>query len=640
MSGIAGLWNRDGRPVDRDTLAGMSGTLSHRGPDGEGLWVDGPVGLGCQLNRISPESVTETQPLAHPSGVVLVFDGRLDNRDEILAASRDSSPVVVDSPDPDLVLAAYHQWGEEFAGRLTGDFAFALWDPGRHRLLLVRDAIGVTPLYYCQAGASFLFASEIKALLAHPDFVARPDENHLAELLLDAYPQDDRGLTFFEGVSSVPPAHVVSITAGSVTARQYWDFPEQAVHLGPFSDYVAEFRHLLEQAVGRRLRSTHPVAVLVSGGVDSSSLFCLANTLVRRGSAGFPMVQGITSTVRDGSPADEGAFIDDIERHQGVSIHRVPLQPGFLEGSEQAVWHAENPRLDILWSMTGQLQSTARHLGCRVVLTGIGADETHSDPAYLVDLFRRLAWRKISAHLREMPGWYTDTVPEYFARQFRRELLRHHTPKAMMSLYRGIKARAGPAKGQDSWYTRAFREPVRPPRYPLECTGRFANVHARSVCTYLRSRIYRLKMDLRNKVGAMDGVLPSYPYLDREVLSFLTAIPGEMMTQNGVPKALLREAMRGTMPDSIVERRWKADFTQLAKRGVEQDWSRVVQYLQKHSSAATLGYVDIDALREVLPRHLTAVKAANVGAPVWRLAVLIGLELWLQTFFDEVREKR
>ncbi|CAN5867962.1 hypothetical protein BH23GEM5_BH23GEM5_15670 [soil metagenome] len=197
MSGIAGIWNQNAAPVDPAILGRMSATLAHRGPDGEGLWVEGAVGLSCRLNRVTPESAGETQPLLHSSGAVLVFDGRLDNRDEVVAACRDSSPVGRDSPDPALVLAAYHQWGDAFPEHLTGDFALALWDPRRHRLLLVRDAIGVRPLYYCRVGATFLFASEIKALLAHPDFVARPDEDHLAELLLGAYPQDDRGLTFF-----------------------------------------------------------------------------------------------------------------------------------------------------------------------------------------------------------------------------------------------------------------------------------------------------------------------------------------------------------------------------------------------------------------------------------------------------------
>ncbi|CAN5867901.1 hypothetical protein BH23GEM5_BH23GEM5_15660 [soil metagenome] len=434
-------------------------------------------------------------------------------------------------------------------------------------------------------------------------------------------------------MSSIPPAHIISVTAGAVTARKHWDFPQEEVLRGSFADYVAEFRHLLEQAVERRLRSAHPVGVWVSGGVDSSSVFCLADSLARRGTLGFPNAQGITSTVRDGSTADEGAYIDEIERYQGASIHRVPLKPGFLEGSEQTVWHAENPRLDLLWSMTGQLQRATRQLGCRVVLTGIGADETHSDQAYLVDLFRRLSWRRIAAHLREIPRWYTDTDPTYFARQFRHQLLRHHAPGAVMSLYRHLRVRARPPERDGSWYAPAFRDRMRLPREQSRCAGPLANVHAKSVCMYMRSRIYDLKVDLRNKVGAMDGVQLTYPYLDSDVLSFLTSIPGEVMTNNGVPKGLLREAMRGRMPDSIVERRWKADFTELAKKGVEQDWSGVVRYLQTHSSSIKLGYVDGAALRKALPAHLFEINKAWEAAPIRSLTVLVGLEVWLQTFF-------
>jgi asparagine synthase (glutamine-hydrolysing) len=169
MSGIVGIWNLDGKPVEREVLARMSATMAHRGPDGEEMWIKGPVGLGCQLLRVTPESEKETQPLVDSSGAVVVFDGRLDNREELLESLKDSYQVSSSSPDPDLVLAAYEAFGDRLPERLAGDFAFGLFDPNRQQILLARDAIGIRPLYYCRTRDTFLFASEIKALLAHPE---------------------------------------------------------------------------------------------------------------------------------------------------------------------------------------------------------------------------------------------------------------------------------------------------------------------------------------------------------------------------------------------------------------------------------------------------------------------------------------
>ncbi len=159
MSGIVGMWNLDGKPVEREVLARMSGTMAHRGLDGEEMWIEGPVGLGCQLLRVTPESEKETQPLVDSSGAVLVFDGRLDNREELLASLRDSHQVSSSSPDPALVLAAYEAFGDRLPERLAGDFALGLFDPNRHQVLLARDAIGIRPLYYYRARNAFLFAS-------------------------------------------------------------------------------------------------------------------------------------------------------------------------------------------------------------------------------------------------------------------------------------------------------------------------------------------------------------------------------------------------------------------------------------------------------------------------------------------------
>src|SRR5260221_484061 len=156
MSGIVGLWNLDGRPVDEAVLARMSATLAHRGPDGEGRRLCGPAGLACQHVWVTSEEVGEVQPLVGRTGAALVMDGRLDNREELLPAL----DLPRSSSDAACALSAYETWGERFAERLNGDFALAVYDERAQRLLLVRDAIGIRPVYYFRSGRMFAFASE------------------------------------------------------------------------------------------------------------------------------------------------------------------------------------------------------------------------------------------------------------------------------------------------------------------------------------------------------------------------------------------------------------------------------------------------------------------------------------------------
>jgi asparagine synthase (glutamine-hydrolysing) len=253
MSGIAGFFGLDARPADDALLARMSATLRHRGPDGEGRRVAGAAGFAWQHLWVTPEETGEGQPLVGRSGAMLVMDGRLDNRDELLGALE--LPRV--SSDAACVLAAYETWGERFAERLNGDFALAVFDPRQPRLLIARDAIGIRPLYYHKSERFFAFASEIEALLAHPEIPARPDGEGLADYLLaGSRPVDRQDITCFTGISAVVPAHLVVVTPEQSVARRYWDFDRgHALRLSSFGEYVDAFRERFAEAVRRRTRA-------------------------------------------------------------------------------------------------------------------------------------------------------------------------------------------------------------------------------------------------------------------------------------------------------------------------------------------------------------------------------------------------
>lgn len=636
MSGIVGVWNLDGRPVEEALLSGLSAALAHRGSDGGGLWIQGPVGLACRLFRVSAEASAETRPLVHASGSVLVFDGRLDNREELLASFDPSPGVTADSPDPALILAAYQAFGDAFSERLAGDFALGLFDPARQQLLLARDAIGVKPLYYARTGDTFLFASEIKALLIHPQVSPRPHDDVLARFLLNGV-HDVEGRTFFQGVQSLLPAHMATLSRRGFVTRRYWDFdPSRRTRFGSFPEYAEAFRDCFQRAVSRRLRSAYPVAVSVSGGLDSSSIFCLAHTLARARPDRYPAILGVSYTSPAGSPSDEAAFLQEIEREYGVHIERVPMGAvGLLNGSSAAVWHVEAPFLDEQWNTTHVFLSIVRRLGARVLLTGHWGDQMLFDQAYLVDLVRRLAWAEARAHLNEFGRWFTDADPRLFRRFFVRDLVKYHLPEGLIPMLRGLRVRLARPSRDRAWYTAAFRQRTR--RSAWRSTlgyGGFATTHARSLYEEIRSSNHVLSMEWNDKVAAMHGLEMAFPFLDRDLLSFLMSIPGEVQTWKGVPKALLREAMRGLLPDAIVRRTWKADFTHLVNQGMERDFTEVVERLQADAVAVRLGYVNRDAMSAELGRLKDGLRGHRDAQIAWALSDLLGLEMWLQVFFE------
>ena len=631
MSGIVGIWNRNGRPVEATLLSRMSDSLAHRGADGEGKWLHGPVGLACQNFWITPEALKETQPIVHSSGNVLVFDGRLDNRAELFSLLRQSGEIPAEISDAAVILEAYRAFGDRLPEKLAGDFAFALFDPGRHQLLLARDPVGVRPVYYVSINETFLFASEIKALIAHPMIKAVPDDDHLADFLLDR--TDDRGRTFFKGIRSLPPSHLMVVSPEGFRSRCYWDFgPSHPVRFRSDGEYAEAFREVFQTAVSRRLRSTSPVAVSASGGLDSSSILCVARMVSRKSHHPDSNVFGVSYLTPDGSPSDEQRYLADIERENGAEILRIPTGPlRLLEGARETAWFFEAPVIDEQWGTTERTLSAVKNRGSRLLLTGHWGDQFLFSQAYLVDLVRRMRWIRAGSHLREFPRWMTDVDPKWFYRRFFVDLLTEHLPGPLITLLRGLR------RGRNApWYSDAFLRRARHRFWSRPVTRTpFASAYAASLYESVRGGYYVFCMEWNNKLAAMQGVEMAYPFLDRDLIQFMMAIPGEVHARNGVPKAILRQAMRGIVPGSILDRKWKADFTHLVNAGMNREFLDLVRCLETGRRATELGYLKERVLKEELGSLRAGLQRSDCRAN-WKLADLLALELWLQAFFPPV----
>ncbi len=638
MSGIAGIYYLDGRPVERGEIQRMLDSIAHRGRDGCGVWINGAVALGCQLLRVTPESAKETQPFIHPSGIVAVFDGRLDNRKELLERLQNSTEISTSSSDPAFVLAAYKVFGENFAKYLIGDFVLGLFDLNRQKILLARDAIGVRPLYYYCTPKQFLFASEIKALLTHPQVFTCPNIEYLANFLILRHSGDGKdGATFFDGIYSLPPTFMATVTPEGLSKRQYWDFDiTRRIRFKSFKEYAEGFYYYFEQAVQRRLRSMSPVAVSVSGGLDSSSIFCLAETIKRKGPQSSPDILGFSYIFNDGTPQDEKSFLLDIENDYTVSIRRLAMGPqGIMEGRREEVWHGESPFLDNLRNVIEPLYKNVQQSGARILLSGTMGDEMLFSQAYLLDLFNHLAWYKVWAHLKEFGKWNLDVDPRLFTRFFFRNLLRFYVPHTILSYLSGIKRKVinnhlrfegYEQKLHELAYRRTFK------RHFAKTS--LATAHSKSLYNEIKSMHKIFLWEWANKVASIYGIEYAYPFVDQDLVSYLMAIPGEVQAWNGIPKGILREGMRGVLPARILERRFKADFTDLSNDPVACDFHSIVQSLESGRMAVRLGYVNEKTLSNELKRLRDHIRRPDCLVS-WSLYDLLGLEIWLQVFFGE-----
>ena len=625
MSGIIGVVHFDGKPVDPDDLGRMSAASRVRAIDGEALWIDGAAAMGHQYSRVTPESIADQQPLVW-NDTVLSFDGRLDNRDELTESCPCAPPGGRSLPDAALVLAAYRAFGVGCASRLVGDFAFALWDVRHRRLILARDIMAARPLYYVSLQQGIAFASEIKSLLAHPAVAARPDEDGLADLVLNGY--SDGHTTWFENIRTVPPGSAVVATPEGPIVTRAWEFRDREIRYASDSEYVDHFRALFTQAVKRRLRSAHPVAVAVSGGLDSSAIQCEAARL------GTVPVHGVTFAYPRGTPADEHEFIDAL-RDRGLQIDEIPVdQVRWVAGADRTVARMEMPSL--IWEQQDVLLARARQTGCRVLLNGFFGDQLLTGEAYLVDLARRGRWGLVRRHLRETACWMTDVEPSVLRGRLARAAVRAAAPGWMLRAARLAISRTRKRSTYAAWFTKQFRERAfhqahdrrRQPK-------RFGTAHAEECWRIATSGYYLPTLLQAGSIGASHQLETAYPFRDRDLVAFLMAIPGDVISAEGVPKALLRRSLDGLLPDVIRMRRWKGDATAFSNGAAVAEEDTIRWAFGPDSVSARSGFVDADVLRAQIPAifgtGLTRHDSAELG---WQIGDTFGLELWLRHFFN------
>ncbi len=390
MCGIAGIFElRDAAPVEPATLARMLAPLASRGPDGHGTYLGGGGRVGLAHARLSIIDIDGgAQPIANEDGnVQVVFNGEIFNYVELRAGLERAGHHFRTRTDTEVLVHLYEEHGLDFLEPLNGQFALALWDERRRRLVLARDRTGILPLFHSRAGDRLLFGSEIKAILAA--LPARPRPNLTALDQVFTFWSAVGSATLFEGIAQLDPGHRLIAEEGSVRVERWWDWPfrEPGDYLpGSAADHAATLRDLLADATRIRLRADVPVGAYLSGGLDSSALVglaCAAGVHPETYSLAFADAR-----------FDESRHQQDVARHFGVRQHVVQVTSEDIRaGFERAVWRAETPFLRCAPVPMLALSGLAHAHGCKVVLTGEGADEVLGG----YDLFKEAKIRRFWA---------------------------------------------------------------------------------------------------------------------------------------------------------------------------------------------------------------------------------------------------
>jgi asparagine synthase (glutamine-hydrolysing) len=625
MCGIVGIVKLNPEEaVEEARLKRMRDVLRHRGPDGEGLLIDGPVGLG--MRRLSIVDVAGGhQPMANEDETVwIVYNGEVYNHADLRPGLERHGHSYRTRSDTETILHLYEEEGERCVERLQGMFAFAIWDRVRGRVLLARDRLGIKPLYYAFTDHELLFASEIKAILAGGSVRPALNQTILPEFLATGFTAGPE--TFFRGVRKLLPGRTLSWSpAEGFAERRYWQLP---VNLDDspktLEERASEVRARLEAAVRSHLMSDVPLGLFLSGGIDSSGLAALMAPMVREPIRTFAV--GFSDP-----EANELAYARLAARSVGAEHREVVVSSAeFFDALPQLVWHEDEP-IAFPSSVPLYFVSRLAREHVKVVLTGEGADELFLGyNRYRVTAWNerlgRAYWALTPRALRGKVRGLTRRLPKplrrYVGRTFlalepgHRALFYENFAAFPTIVQPPLLADPGLLAGRDP-YAEGLR------CYEEAAGGPLERMSHADLQTYLVELL--MKQDQMSMAASVESRVP---YLDHLFVEHVTAIPGRFKLRGWQTKAVLRAALRDLVPREILTRR-KMGFPVPVGRWFRGPFWPVVQELVLGPRALQRGLFEPSFLRRLAEEHRAG--TAEHGDRLW---LLVNLEIWQRIFLD------
>ena len=630
MCGIAGIVAGDYLQADeRARLPFMRDVITHRGPDEAGLFVDQRAGLAHRRLSIV-DLASGQQPLGNEDGSIqIVFNGEIYNHAEIRPLLEAHGHVYRTRCDTETIVHAYEQWGDGCVERFRGMFAFAIWDAKRQRLLLARDRMGIKPLYWTVVRNRLVFGSEIKAILESRLIRPEADERAIPELLSTRYLSG--GDTLFKGIHRLLPGHVLVFERGEVTTRQWWDVPARShdASIDGLSEVriVEHFRARLDDAVRTRLMSDVPLGMFLSGGLDSSAIAVLMARMIDR------PLQTFSVAFR------QRAFSElDYARQVATAIkadaHEIVIdEHDFFDALPRLVWHEDEP-IAHPSSVPLYFVSKLASAHVKVVLTGEGSDELLAGygkyPRALANWRAGAMWRLAPEAVRQfVAGTLVPRLSGRVAHYARRSFLAMpRTPEAM---FFDNFAAIGLAR-QSSLLHPRIAQFATPSAYAASRAYFDApNGHSTTLdrLLYADLKTYLVELLMKQDQMSMAASIESrVPFLDHHLVEFAAALPPRMKLRGFSTKWILREAVKGILPASILTRK-KMGFPVPFSIWMRGRAGELAHDVLLDRRARQRGLTNPSEVAALLASHREG--AVDGGDALWSL---LNLELWYRTFID------
>ena len=617
MCGIAGIVSLEGQPVFQQELRNMCAAITHRGPDDEGFYFGTGVGLGMRrLSIIDLDS--GRQPVSNEDGSVwVVFNGEIYNYQELRNHLEQRGHVLSTRSDTETIVHLYEEYGKRLVNHLRGMFAFALWDERKRRLLIARDRLGIKPLYYTDTGGRLLFASELKSILQLAGVERELSWSALSHLFtfLSTPPAE----AIIDGIHKLEPGHLLTVTPGATPiVERYWDLKFEPDYVRDAGYFVNRVRELLDESVRLHMVSDVPVGAFLSGGIDSSAIVATASSLTAAPLKTFTI--GFNEREYDELP--QARMVAETFQ---TDHYDLTLGPDALGRLEDLAWHLDEPFGDSSAIPTYMVSKLASE-SVKVVLSGDGGDELFAGYDKYVVEQRERGHTPLPAFARNVLRGISRTMPGGMRG---RNYLRH---MSLQGAERYLDASSLFPRDEmkqlfrhDVFEQLAPFEPWRSKAAYMESGGRnwLSNLQGLDVKNYL-------PLDILTKVDRMSmahSIETRVPLLDHKLVEFAATIPPEMNLHNGTTKYVLKQAMRGILPDGIIDR---------PKRGFAVPlgyWFRgklgpYVSDLLLGESASRRGFFNASYIEGLVAQHE---RGRNLDLQLW---TLISFELWARVFLD------
>ena len=622
MCGICGIFNKTDQPVNRKLLKNMTAIIQHRGPDGEGYFVNGEIGLGHR--RLSILDVEGgAQPICNEDGrLQIVFNGEIYNFIELRAELKAFGHHFKTNSDTEVIVHAYEQWGNDCVKRFNGMFSFALWDEVRKQIFLARDHLGIKPLYYIELKNCILFGSEIKSLLQDPACPCNVDVEALSELFTFRYVPSPK--TLFKGIRKLPPGHRMIISTQGIEVERFWGWVPQIRKKYNEKALIEEYQYLLEDAVRLQLRSDVPLGLFLSSGIDSGTLLAIMSKYSSE------PVQAFTIGFEGGEKTNEVEDARHLAQMFGADHHFMILTPeDYLKYYENYLWDLEEPvGNETAAAFYFVSKITSEHV--KVALTGQGADEPWAG-------YDRYLGVKLSEYYGRLPGIITETLAKLVTRMPGRfERLKRGVASIgekdiltrFVKVYSFFNAEMKRQLFKGPLMDQILRNGCYCPKALQSLQHDVQHLDPVTQILYIDTRA-NLPDDLLmvgDKTSMANSLEARVPYLDFRLIEFIESLPPHLKLNGMTGKYLHKKAQMKWLPKDIIYRNKKGFANPI------EHWFRtrmrffVEQYLLTPESAVAQ-FFDQTYIRRMLEQD-------RAGREQFRrhIYLLVSFEMWYRTF--------